>query len=68
MSRKADVEHSRKVFKNLSNRAILPLVPHPETKLATDASLPDLSNVQGDVIYLFPKVNVCFIILSGFHS
>lgn len=62
MSRQADIDNSRKVFKNLGRRAILPLVPHPNSKLAAnDDSLATLRNVQGDVIYLFPKKAENFI-------
>lgn len=61
MSRQADIDNSRKVFKNLGRRAILPLVPHPNTKLAADdTTLATLRNVQGDVIYMFPKVSSLF--------
>lgn len=54
----ADVEHSLDVFKHLGRRAILPLVSPPGVNRAgLDVDLPKLSNVQGDVLYLFPKVN-----------
>jgi len=54
----ADVEHSLDVFKHLGCRAILPLVfPPGFNRAGLGVDLPDLSNVQGDVLYLFPKVN-----------
>ncbi len=33
---------------------------------AETEDLPDLDNVQGDVIYLFPKVRTCFLFLLTF--
>jgi hypothetical protein len=54
----ADIEHSLDIFKHLLRRAILPLVSPPGVNQAgLGVDLPKLSNVQGDVLYLFPKVN-----------
>ncbi|KAK2462151.1 hypothetical protein APHAL10511_005849 [Amanita phalloides] len=49
-------EYSHKLYSYLPNRAILPLVQNPEIEspMIPD-SLPDLNNVQGDVIFIFPK-------------
>ena len=47
----ADVEHSRQRLQHLKRRAILPLITQVK-----GPNLPDLNNVQGDGLYLFPKV------------
>jgi len=60
----AEIQHSFATFKHLRNRAILPLLTHPDPKLRTvrdPEATPDLNNVQGDVIYLFPKTAENFI-------
>lgn len=55
----SDAEYTFQRFKHLGRRSLLPLIPHPESaRLATETKdIPDLKNVQGDVIYLFPKVD-----------
>jgi len=65
-------QYSLDLYKHLGSRSLLPLVSPPVSTarravatgnfLATRQSvpttdLPDLNNVQGDVIFLFPKVN-----------
>ncbi|KAG8703032.1 hypothetical protein FRC09_004386, partial [Ceratobasidium sp. 395] len=60
----AEVEHTLATFKHLRKRAILPLLEHPDPKLRATRdpnATPDLNNVQGDVIYLFPKVAENFV-------
>jgi hypothetical protein len=56
----SDVEYSLQLFEHLGRRSILPLVPRPGVKRTAGevGDLPDLNNVQGDVVYLFPKVNI----------
>jgi hypothetical protein len=51
-----DVDYSLSVFKHIGRRSILPLLLRPGAE--RDADLPDLSNLQGDVVYLFPKVTL----------
>ncbi|KAK2462141.1 hypothetical protein APHAL10511_005839 [Amanita phalloides] len=56
------VEYSHQVYSHLSKRAILPLVRKPGVRFQELAGgLPDLSNVQGDVVFLFPKTAENFI-------
>ncbi|KAG1840181.1 hypothetical protein DFJ58DRAFT_667317 [Suillus subalutaceus] len=53
-----DLQYSLDLFKHLGHRSVLPLVSHPISttrQAAATGDLPDLNNVQGDVIYLFPK-------------
>ena len=52
----ADVQYSLDVFKHLGRRAILPLLSRPGAKTTPDVDIPDLNDIQGDVVYLFPKV------------
>lgn len=60
----SDAEYTLHRFKQLGRRSILPLLPHPgltrsfarSANLPDEKNLPDGKNVQGDVIYLFPKV------------
>jgi hypothetical protein len=67
-----DHQYSLDLYKHLGRRSLLPLVSPPVTTARRDVKtgdfyatrqsvrttdLPDLNNVQGDVIYLFPKVN-----------
>lgn len=56
----SDTEYVLQRFKHLGRRSILPLLPRPGSALLTAEAkdVPDLKNVQGDVIYLFPKVNI----------
>lgn len=56
----SDIEYALQRFKHLGGRSILPLLPRPgSARLAAETQdVPDLKNVQGDVIYLFPKVNI----------
>ncbi|KAH7332678.1 hypothetical protein B0J17DRAFT_603542 [Rhizoctonia solani] len=51
-----DVEYSRQRLQHLKRRAILPLITR-----AKDPNLPDLNNLQGDIVYLFPKKAENFI-------
>lgn len=56
-----DIDYSLDKFKYLKRRSILPLLTSPNAKSAgVNANLPDMSNVQGDVVYLFPKVTSSF--------
>ncbi|KAG1851098.1 hypothetical protein DFJ58DRAFT_729085 [Suillus subalutaceus] len=54
-----DIQYSLDLFKHLGRRSVLPLVSSPSLTVRVQAAvtgdLPDLNNVQGDVIYLFPK-------------
>lgn len=65
-----DHQYSLDLYKHLGRRSLLPLVSPPVTTARRDVKtgdfyatrqsvpttdLPDLNNVQGDVIYLFPK-------------
>lgn len=60
----SDAEYTLRRFKHLGRRSILPLLPHPgllrsfaqSANGPTEKNVPDGNNVQGDVIYLFPKV------------
>lgn len=52
------IKYSFDTFKYLGRRSILPLLSE---RAATDTDLPDLSNIQGDVVYLFPKKAENFI-------
>ncbi|KAG2338001.1 Dyp-type peroxidase [Suillus weaverae] len=59
-----DLQYSLDLYKHLGRRSVLPLVSPPisttrQAEVTTD--LPDLNNVQGDVIYLFPKKAENFI-------
>ena len=55
-----DVDYTLDVFKQFRNRS-LPLLARPDApRTAPDTQLPDLNNVQGDVLYLFPKVSMQF--------
>ncbi|KAG1807999.1 uncharacterized protein BJ212DRAFT_716478 [Suillus subaureus] len=53
-----DLQYSLDLFKHLGRRSVLPLVSRPISTIcqaAATGDLPDLNNVQGDAIYLFPK-------------
>ncbi|KAG1772906.1 hypothetical protein EV702DRAFT_1048505 [Suillus placidus] len=52
------VQYSLDLYKHLGRRSVLPLVSPPISttrQAAATSDLPDLHNVQGDVVYLFPK-------------
>ncbi|CCM05512.1 uncharacterized protein FIBRA_07737 [Fibroporia radiculosa] len=55
-----DVQHSFQYFASLRNRSIIPLLTSSGT-LPSEPNLPDPNNVQGDIIYQFPKLAEAFI-------
>ncbi|KAG1860920.1 hypothetical protein F4604DRAFT_1588240 [Suillus subluteus] len=62
-----DLQYSLDLFKHLGRRSVLPLVSRPISttrQAAATGDLPDLNNVQGDVIYLFPKKAENFVFFS----
>ncbi|KAG1808030.1 uncharacterized protein BJ212DRAFT_717510 [Suillus subaureus] len=50
-----DHQYSLDLYKHLGRRSVLPLISRTTRQARATVDLPDLNNVQGDVIYLFPK-------------
>lgn len=62
------IQYSFETFSGLHHRSIIPLLTHPNHVPTDTGELPDLNNVQGDIIYLFPKVSPLYYIsdIQGF--